>query len=292
MNIDTRLNRYTELVNNELENALSSVCGIQEQLRRAMLYSIESGGKRIRPCLTLMVCEMLHGDLNRALPIACGIEMIHTYSLIHDDLPCMDDDDMRRGRPSNHKVFGEAMALLAGDGLLSFAFEYMLSYAIRFNDPGFYRALYEVARRAGAAGMISGQAADMTSDASLDEDTLRYIDLHKTADMLAASVLGGANVAGCDAATMDKLERYAVSLGMLFQITDDILDFTSSSSDMGKTVGKDSANNKLTHVTCYGVEGAISAADNAVKECVDALDGIDGNRVLVLFAEKIRNRRS
>ena len=286
--------RYRILVEEELGRiAHEETLGVYPKLRDAMFYSVEGGGKRLRPCLVLAVCEMLGGDIAKALPIACGLEMIHTYSLIHDDLPCMDDDDMRRGRPSNHKVFGEAMAVLAGDALLSFAFELMLAHAVKTGDPNVLAAAYEVAVRAGARGMVTGQAADIEYEGSplQTAETLRFIDRHKTADMLEAAVLAGALTAGADGETLSALRLYSEKMGLLFQITDDILDVKGDPALMGKTLGKDAEQGKLTSVGLLGLEGAERAAAQAAEEAKAALRGAAENGYLSALIDKmlIRN---
>lgn len=267
---------------------------IHPRLHEAMFYSLESGGKRIRPCLTLAVCEMLGGSRTSALPVACGLEMIHTYSLIHDDMPCMDNDDMRRGRPSNHKVFGEAGALLAGDGLLSLAFEVMLSAAVQTGDMRIAEAAYEVAVRSGSAGMVSGQSADKELEGAplRTEEMLRYVQRRKTADMLEAAVAAGAIVAGADAGTVEKLRLYSEKMGLLFQITDDILDASGDPALMGKTLGKDAAEDKLTSVSLLGLEGARRAAVEAEREAELALTGIPNADYLVWTVRRMLTRTS
>ena len=286
--------RYRKAVEKELERIASEdTRGVYPKLRDAMFYSVEGGGKRLRPCLVLAVCEMLGGDIQNALPIACALEMIHTYSLIHDDLPCMDDDDMRRGRPSNHKVFGEAMAVLAGDGLLSFAFEIMLAHALKTGDRGVLAAACEVALRAGARGMVTGQAADIEYEGSriTTEETLRFIHRHKTADMLEAAVAAGALTAGADDDTLRALRLYSEKMGLLFQITDDILDVSGDPALMGKTLGKDAEQGKLTYVGLLGLEGAQKAAARAAEEAKDAVRGVKENGYLSALIDKmlIRN---
>lgn len=267
MNFTERNSKYRNIINNSLDEALL-VHFAPKKLADAMRYSVKAGGKRIRACLTLGVCDMLRGNRKMAIRLACGIEMIHTYSLIHDDLPCMDNDDMRRGKPSNHKVFGEATALLAGDGLLTYAFDYMLDAGLGFNSPNYYRAVAEISKRAGVYGMVAGQIADLEAQSSGDNSIqkLEYIHLHKTADMLCASVLAGAYCAAHTETQLRALKDYAEKLGMLFQITDDILDYTGDSQLMGKTLGKDENQNKLTYVTLFGLDEARSMAAATAKE--------------------------
>ena len=268
---------YRIIVENELERIRGCEAqSIHPSLREAMFYSLEAGGKRIRPCLMLAVCERLGGSISDVLPFACALEMIHTYSLIHDDLPCMDDDDMRRGRPSNHKVFGEALAVLAGDGLLSFAFEIMGNALITPGPVGRLYAAHEIARLSGASGMVTGQAADIEFKGSAEPtgEMLAYVHRHKTADMLEAAVISGALIAGADDETIKKLRLYSEKMGLLFQITDDILDCTGDPALMGKTLGKDREHGKLTYASLLGLEGAREAANNAASEAKAALAGV------------------
>ena len=282
--------KYREFVESELDRIASNeAAAIYPTLKDAMFYSLEAGGKRIRPCLVLAVCEMLGGRAEKALPFACALEMIHTYSLIHDDLPCMDDDDMRRGRPSNHKVFGEAMAVLAGDGLLSFAFEHMLSAALESGEKGALLAACEIAKRAGAAGMVTGQAADIEYEGAVvqTEDMLHFIHIHKTADMLSAAVLAGALIAGADEKTLAALTLYSEKMGLLFQITDDILDYKGDPALMGKTLGKDMEQGKLTYASLLGLEGAELAAKQAAEEALAAISEIPGSGYLAATIENM-----
>ncbi len=263
---------------NLIEGALKKYLGetgAPEELNRAMEYSLLAGGKRLRPRLCLAACEMLGGDCQAALPVACALEMIHTYSLIHDDLPCMDDDDMRRGRPSSHKVFGEAGAVLAGDGLLTYAFEIMLREGPKHAQraPGYYGAAAAVAQGAGVSGMVAGQSLDLRYTAAKNGDfaALRAIHAKKTGAMITASVVSGALVAGAGAEEENSIRRFGEQYGLLFQITDDILDATGSSQKMGKTLGKDAAEGKLTYVTLLGLGRAKELAQEAAGQAEDAL---------------------
>lgn len=270
------LGKFLPLIEAELIKALDGFEAVSP-LKDAMRYSVSAGGKRIRPSLALGVCEMLGGDAKKALRLGTAIELIHTYSLIHDDLPCMDDDDMRRGRPSNHKVYGEAQALLAGDALLTYAFEWMLEAGEGFNSPAYYRGVYETAKRAG--GMVAGQSVDLLveNDESAGENELNYIHRHKTADLLTASVLAGAYSADADESAIKTLTEFSEKLGLLFQITDDILDCEGDPKLMGKTLGKDEKENKLTFVSLCGLDGAKRRAKQLVSECKALLNGAFSN---------------
>lgn len=239
------------------------------RLRESMLYSLMAGGKRLRPCLALACCEMLSGELQRALPLACALEMIHCYSLIHDDLPCMDNDDYRRGKPTNHRVFGEGHAILAGDGLLSYAFEIMLDAALDFSyDPGYMAGARSVARGAGVFGMVAGQSADLLheNDPIANADTLVYIHTRKTGALIRASLLAGACAAGhLSGREFEAVAEFGEHYGLLFQITDDILDVEGDSSVLGKSIGKDAEQHKLTYPALYGISVARAMAEETAK---------------------------
>lgn len=259
-------------------------------LKESMEYSFLCGGKRIRPVLTLAVADALGVHSEEALPFALAVEMIHTYSLIHDDLPAMDNDDFRRGQPSNHKKFGEGHAILAGDALMNTA--YLLCFDMCFKGEKYVRAAHILCEYAGIDGMLAGQSADLLcaeKDAPIDEKTLRFIDEHKTGKLMLASILISCVLA--ENKNYFEFEQFGKYLGTLFQITDDILDETADFSALGKTVGKDKKENKLTFVSLYGVDGAKIQADIYASDAYAVLDGIDGDtgflRELVTY---VRNR--
>ncbi|MBE5803429.1 MAG: polyprenyl synthetase family protein [Clostridiales bacterium] len=246
---------YLQLVNDALSPQLRSLGYIPETLLESMEYSLSAGGKRLRPVLLLAACDMAGGDLQAALPFACALEMIHTYSLIHDDLPAMDNDDLRRGKPTNHKVFGEDVAILAGDGLLSAAMELMLRAACAMGDLRGVRAAEAIARRAGVTGMVAGQTIDVTGEGS--EPTLEkvsYIHAHKTADLLTAPMEAGLILAGANEEQVRQGIDYGYLLGMAFQMVDDLLDVEGDAALLGKNTGMDAAMGKLTWLTVRGVE--------------------------------------
>lgn len=285
--------RYRNIVNDTLNSAMMRP-DIPMKLSEAMKYTLFAGGKRFRSCLTLGVCDMLSGNRKMAIKLACGIEMIHTYSLIHDDLPCMDDDDLRRGKPTSHKVFGEAQALLAGDALLTYAFQYMIESGLSFNDPGYYRAVAEIAKRSGPCGMVAGQSLDLISEenGTKDERELYYIHSHKTADLLVASILAGAYCCSINESQLKSLQDFGEKVGLLFQITDDILDAEGSREQLGKEVNKDA--DKLTYVTLYGLEKAKDRADSIATEAEGILFTNFGDNCKFLYDTVgfILNRRS
>ncbi len=261
------------LVDEALQGYLAAP-GIPKALRDGMAYSLFAGGKRLRPVMALAACRLFGGGAEQAMPMACALEMIHTYSLIHDDLPAMDNDEFRRGKPTNHIVFGEGPAVLAGDGLLSYAMELMLTYACEHGHGHLVKAAWEVARGAGVFGMVAGQSLDLMAEQAktMDENTLLSIHRGKTAAMLRASVLAGARCANAGHAGLAAMEAYGGQYGLLFQITDDILDVTGDQKSMGKTLGKDARDGKLTFVTLYGLEKAKAKAELAAKNAHAALE--------------------
>lgn len=235
-------------------------------LLEAMRYSLFAGGKRLRPALALGAAEMISGDDSAALPAACALEMIHTYSLMHDDLPAMDNDDFRRGRPTAHKAFGEATAILAGDALLTLAFEVM-------SESGNIRVIREIAHAAGACGMAGGQQLDIEAEGrSIGLDDLRRIHALKTGALIRVSVRAGALLAGAQKDVLDALSAYGEALGLAFQIADDILNVTSTEAALGKPVGSDADRDKSTYPAIMGIEGARALAEEAVSTAVAALE--------------------
>ena len=247
--------------------------GAPDQLKEAMRYSLLGGGKRLRGCLLLISCALAGGDVDEALPFAAALEMIHAYSLIHDDLPAMDNDTLRRGKPTNHVVFGEAMAILAGDGLLTHAFEIMAAS----HHPRAFRALGEIARAAGVGGMLGGQVLDVTNEGAAPEKTLvEHIQRGKTAALLTAPVTAGLILGGADEKRIEAGRAYGYHLGMAFQIVDDILDVEGDPALMGKTLGKDEAEGKLTWPACVGLSQAKRDAAAHIKAAVNALEIFGG----------------
>ena len=264
---------YQALVEHSLAPMLESLGYIPERLLEAMRYSLEAGGKRLRPVMLLAACEMAGGDAELALPFACAIEMIHTYSLIHDDLPAMDNDDLRRGKPTNHKVFGEDLAILAGDGLLNAAAELMARTAVEMADTRGIRALEIIMRHAGVTGMIAGQTRDVLSEGEKPrEDLVSYIHAHKTADLLEAPMEAGLALAGADEHQINAAHDYGLHLGLAFQMTDDLLDVTGDAALLGKNTGMDAALDKMTWVALKGVEGTEKDAAEQVEMAIAELD--------------------
>ncbi len=256
-------------VNARLAEYVAPVADCPDKLRESMAYSLLAGGKRLRPVLVLLACDACGGSVESALPVACAIEMVHTYSLIHDDLPAMDDDDFRRGRPTNHKVFGEAMAILAGDALLTLAFE----ITARDIQPAAVAAACcaDLASAAGSCGMVAGQVADIEAEnspiGSLDQ--LEAIHRRKTGRLLSSAVTLGARVAQANANLINRLEEFGKRVGLAFQIADDLLDVTGDAAKLGKGVGKDASLGKMTYPALLGIEESRRKADILINEaCV------------------------
>ncbi len=253
--LDALLAADRELVNNYLTTVFSDSDMRQKPIIEAMNYSLSAGGKRLRASLLLQAYRSLAGAVDAALPFAAAVELIHCYSLIHDDLPAMDDDDLRRGKPTNHVVFGEAMAILAGDGLLNYAFELMLSSAADSDVPQrAIAAMAELAEGAGYRGMLGGQVTDILSENKpIDGATLDYIHRHKTAALIAAALTAGAKLGGADRQQVESYRNYGENLGMAFQIVDDILDVTGDAAQLGKPIGSDAQSRKNTYVSLHGL---------------------------------------
>ena len=255
MEYKDKLNERIELINGALKEYLKPK--YPERLYEAMNYSVFAGGKRMRPVLLLSACEAVGGDINKALPFACAMEMIHTYSLIHDDLPAMDNDDFRRGKPTCHKQFDEALAILAGDGLLTMAFEVMLEAVCKENERNFAKAARLIANYSGSEGMLVGQVVDIESEGKkIDDKTLMFIHDNKTGGLIKAALMSGALIGGADGDTVRNFEKIGYNMGIAFQIKDDILDLTSTQEVLGKPVLSDVKNEKQTYVSLYGLDNA------------------------------------
>ena len=270
------LTRRAAEVNQWLDRLVPSETTPPEQLHRAMRYSLLAGGKRLRPSLTLAAGEALGADTDDLMPAACAIEMIHTYSLIHDDLPPMDNDDLRRGRPTCHKAFGEAVAILAGDALLTQAFRVLSADAPHRDAERQVRVIREVATAAGTVdALIGGQIADIESEGQkVDASMLEYIHRSKTGAMITVSVVVGGIIAGAGEEQVDKLRGYGQRIGLAFQIADDILDVTSTSEQLGKTPGKDQAANKATYPAIHGIGASQARARQFVEEAVEIVSAL------------------
>lgn len=290
----SKINEFSELINKDLFEYFDTYLEEYKVIFDSMRYSVENGGKRVRPLLTLLFCDACGGDVKKALPVAEAVEYIHTYSLIHDDLPCMDNDDFRRGKPSNHKVYGEAFALLAGDGLLTAAFERIsdLHKAGLYSADVAVNAIYTLSHLAGSRGMIGGQVIDLINEdnADADIDSLMLMDNLKTGALIEAACVMGCIVAEADEAKKKAASEFARKIGLAFQIKDDILDVTSTLEKLGKMVGSDEQNGKSTYVTLLGVDKCQELVDKLTEEAMSALDAFDDNEALKEYAEYLSKR--
>ncbi len=275
------LERYlaerAELIERTLERTVAPAEGPSGRLLEAMRYSLLAGGKRLRPILALAACEAVGGKAEAALGLACAVEMIHTYSLIHDDLPCMDDDDFRRGRPTNHKVFGDAIATLAGDALLTDAFEVLARSARDSVAPAVVlETVAELSRAAGSAGMVAGQVADLMSEGkALSLDELEELHSRKTGALFLAAIKGGARLGGANPQQLEALDAYGRALGLAFQVVDDLLDVEASAEQMGKRTHKDEAAGKATYPGILGIERSHELARELERRAHAALASFD-----------------
>ena len=247
-----------------------------EDIFKAMKYTVTLPGKRLRPVMCLETARMLGGDMEKAMPPACALEMLHAQSLIHDDLPCMDNDDFRRGKPSNHKVFGEANAVLAGDALLTFAPQLIIEKSVDLDAKTVLRLVHEFTKFGGAYALIAGQVVDIESEGGKyvksPEETLDFIHKNKTGALFRLAVRMGAIVAGAGEQELEELDSFASKFGLAFQIYDDIMDEISSFEEMGKTTGKDKNSGKLTYVSLYGLEEAKNKFNTLIQECYVIID--------------------
>ncbi|KAM2079742.1 hypothetical protein ACFX1R_027217 [Malus domestica] len=270
-----------------VDEALNAAVPVQhpDLIHRAMRYSLLGGGKRVLPVLCIASCELVGGDESLALPTACAFEMIHACSLIQDDLPCMDNADLRRGKPTSHKVFGEDAAVLAGDALLALAFEHIAAKTTKAVSPErVVRAIAEIGSAVGSLGVVTGQMMDIQSEGK--EVTLReleYIHAHKTARLFEATAVCGALMGGGNDIEVERLRKYAGSIGLLYQVVDDILDVTKSSEEMGKTAGKDLVSDKATYPKLMGIEGAKDFAAKLKTQALEELAHFDAARAAPLY---------
>jgi geranylgeranyl diphosphate synthase type II len=296
MNIKDYLQNRSALVDRALERWMPGEEVLPRSLHQAMRYSVFAGGKRLRPILMIAACESLGGHAGQVLHAACAMEMIHTYSLIHDDLPAMDDDDFRRGRPTNHKVYGEATAILAGDALLTEAFRILAdAEANRSVPPATVIKVIElVARYAGSQGMVGGQVVDMESEGKeIDFPTLEYIHTHKTGGLILASVQVGALLGGANDSQVAAIKRFGGAAGLAFQVADDILDVVGDQQHLGKNVGSDQARGKATYPAQLGLDEARQRADELCGIAISALAPLGKSaEILQELARYIVNRDS
>ncbi|CCY62658.1 putative uncharacterized protein [Clostridium sp. CAG:967] len=268
-----KMNDYIELVNKKLEEFMPVL--YPEDIFKSMKYTVLLPGKRLRPVMCLESCRMFGGNIEDAIPTACAIEMLHAQTLIHDDLPCMDNDDFRRGKPTNHKVFGEANAVLAGDALLTFAPQTILKNSKNLGCEKLIKIMEEYFHAAGAYGVIAGQVVDIESEKNYPEnaqETLEYIHTHKTADLFKLALRAGAIIADASDKEIEAITEFGQNMGVAFQIADDILDETSTFEEMGKTLGKDKEAGKLTYINLYGIEKSREDLNKLINRCFEILE--------------------
>lgn len=283
MDFDTELKQYQNDINDYLDKTIPSDDKHIGTILSSMRYSVFAGGKRLRPVLMLGTAEIFDCPFENIMPYAAGIEMIHTYSLIHDDLPGMDDDDYRRGKPTNHRVYGTGMAILAGDGLLNFAFEHMLEHAYKNNGGKYVKAVLEIAHASGIHGMIGGQSVDIENTGKpMSMELIKYMHKNKTGALIKAAVKSSAIISGADDDDIKRLGLYGSNLGLAFQIIDDILDVCGDDKKLGKDTGSDASNNKATYVSLYGIEKSKDAAASLTEKAICALKHY-GDRAQFLY---------
>lgn len=281
--LSTYLTERKALVEKALDNSISIV--YPEKIYEAMRYSLLAGGKRLRPILCLATCELAGGTIEMAMPTACALEMIHTMSLIHDDLPAMDNDDYRRGKLTNHKVYGEDIAILAGDGLLSYAFEFVATQTKNVLPQQVLQVIARLGKAVGAAGLVGGQVVDLASEgvSEVSEETLNFIHTHKTGALLEACVVCGAILASASSTSLQRLSRYAQNIGLAFQIVDDILDITATTEELGKTARKDVEAQKATYPAIWGLEASRHQAQRLIENAKSEL-AVFGEKAMPLIA--------
>ena len=294
MNFQDELTKRTEEIEEILKSFLPEEKGFARTMAKAMNYSMLAGGKRLRPMLMQETYRLFGGEDRVVEPFMAGMEMIHTHSLIHDDLPALDNDDYRRGRLTTHKVYGEAMGVLSGVALLNYAYETMLrAFSMTEEKDRIIRALTVVADKTGIHGMLGGQSVDVENDGNpLEKEMLDYIYRNKTSALIEASMMTGAILAGADPAEVSAVEEAAYYIGLAFQIQDDILDVTSTDQELGKPVHSDEKNNKVTYVTLFGIQEASRQVAELSKKALTLLRGLNkNNEFLYLLVEKLINRR-
>jgi len=291
------LDEYLRDRKQEVEAALDASIAVTypEKIYESMRYSLMAGGKRLRPILCIAATELLGGDRVSAMPTACAMEMVHTMSLIHDDLPAMDNDDFRRGKPTNHKVYGDDIAILAGDALLAYAFEFIATQTKGIPAERILKAIAHLGHAVAATGLVGGQVVDLECEGKSDvtAETLTFIHIHKTAALLESCVICGALLAGANDTDITRLSTYANNIGLAFQIIDDILDITSTSEQLGKTAGKDLAAQKVTYPSLWGIETSQQKAQELVEQAKAQLVSYgDAALPLMAIADYITARKN
>ena len=271
-NISAYVNEQANIISERLNVLLSE--NMPSPVLEAMKYSVSNGGKRIRPILAIEFAKVCGGDEKSALDFGCAVEMIHTYSLIHDDLPCMDNDDLRRGKPTNHKVYGENIAVLAGDTLLNEAMNLMMRFSLKNGEKSLVAAEM-IASAAGPEGMIGGQVVDIINEGKkISEDELKYMHMNKTGALIKVSIVSGAILGEAPEDDIRKLEKFGENLGLAFQIKDDILDVIGSTEKLGKNVLSDEESNKTNFITMHGLEYCIKECERLTKDSIEILDSL------------------
>ena len=283
------LKEKVAIVDSELKKYMDHEKNAQSDIYEAMSYSLMAGGKRLRPVIMLLTAEMCGGSEKEVLPFACALEMIHSYSLIHDDLPAMDNDDLRRGKPTNHIVYGEAMAILAGDALLNCAMETALSADVEADK--MVKALKVLFKSSGTEGMIGGQVIDI-KNSELPEDGLRNLHLLKTGAIIRSAGVVGGIISGASEKEIDAIDNFCMNLGIAFQIQDDVLDVKGNEKDLGKPVGSDADNNKTTYVTLYGIEKSQEMVIEYTKKAKQSISECFGEKAgnIIALADYLINR--
>ncbi len=294
MDFDKTLSEKKKRVEQHLYSYFSNFSGLQQTVFQAADYSLKAGGKRLRPVLLLEACTLFGGEEKDAIAFACAMEMIHTYSLIHDDLPAMDDDDYRRGKPTNHVVYGEGIAILAGDGLLNHAYEVMIRETLGANHfkERYLTAMDEIASAAGMRGMIAGQVVDLESEnKAVPLETVDFIHTHKTGAMITAALVAGAVIGGAAGEDLPRIRHYGRNIGMAFQIIDDILDITGDQEKLGKDIGSDVEKQKSTYPSILGLEDSRRIAQNLLRESKEILaDYGEKGAFLTALSDFLANR--
>ena len=297
VNFQDELKKRTEEINKVIQSYLPEEEGFAKTMAQAMNYSILAGGKRLRPMLILETLRLFGGEEKLAYPFMAAMEMIHTHSLVHDDLPALDNDDYRRGRLTTHKVYGEAMGVLSGVALLNYAYEVMLTAFDTADTPDcqahVIQALKVMSHKTGLYGMLGGQSVDVENDGKpMSREMIDYIYENKTSALIEASVMTGAILAGANEQEVSAVEKAAGNIGLAFQIQDDILDVTSTAEELGKPVHSDEKNNKVTYVTLFGTEKAAEQVEELSEKAIDLLKSLNkNNEFLYLLIEKLINRR-
>lgn len=294
MSLEAYLTARKRVVDDALHGYLPATEGFSSEIVNAMRYSLFAGGKRLRPLLCMAAAEAVGGNARAVLPVACALEMVHTYSLIHDDLPAMDDDDFRRGKPTNHKIFGEGIAVLAGDALLTEAFCLLSGNHPELPPEKRCAVLHEIATAAGFRGMVGGQAADLKAEGeAADREQVDYIHTHKTQALITVSIRAGALLAEADTDDLDALSVYGDKTGLAFQIADDILDIESSRTVLGKDTGSDEGRGKATYPALVGLDGSREELHNLIEDALAAIHRLDERAdPLRMIARFIAERKS